>query len=252
MKRIYLIRHATAAPRGTDMPDFERSLIPKGVKEAKRVAKRIYKNGRVTGVLVSSPANRALETAHIFAKAWDYPVQKVIVKPELYDSASGEAFWNLIKSFDNGWDSVVLFGHDPSLSELAKSLAKGFNEMLPKSGAVGFAWNTDSWERVTPESGRLILLEFPKPGYEPDKLMKSATRELSAMLSDSVGALLSEIDTEGAAAIRKRIRKSSQRLAEDFLDESGNKEVVLSYWLQSRQKEKSNSERKAKKKENSA
>lgn len=248
MKRIYLIRHATASARGSDIPDFERSLIPKGVKEAKRVAKRIYKNGRVTGVLVSSPANRAIETAHIFAKAWDYPVQKIVIKQEIYDNSSGEQFWSLIKSFDNNWDTVVLFGHDPSLSDFACSLAKGFKELMPKSGAVGFSWNSNSWEDVTSETGRLVLLEFPKPSFEREKLLKSAKKELSSVLSENVGALLSGIDSDSANGITKRIRKRCHELASDFLDKSDNSEVMLSYWLQARQKNESKAKHKNKEK----
>jgi hypothetical protein len=157
----------------------------------------------------------------------------------------------MIKSFDNDWENVVLFGHDPSLSELARSLAKGFNEVLPKSGAVGFAWNTDSWDKVAPESGRLILLQFPKPDYDRDKLLKSAKKELAVVLSENVGALLAEIDAESAVEIRKRIRKRCHELASDFLDKTDNSEVVLSYWLQSRQKSEAKSERQTKKKQKS-
>ncbi|MGH8015690.1 MAG: hypothetical protein ACREBV_05825, partial [Candidatus Zixiibacteriota bacterium] len=67
-----------------------------------------------------------------------------------------------------------------------------------------------------------------------------------------VGTLLSEIDVEGATGIRKRIRKSTQKLAGEFLRESGNSEVVLSYWLQARQKSEPKPERKQKQKQKSA
>jgi len=237
MKRLYLIRHATALPRDNQVPDFERSLVPKGAKEAKKIARRIGKNGQLEGVLISSPANRALETAHIFAKAWDYPVQKIILKQELYDFGGAKEFLPLIQSFDESWETVVMFGHDPAISELAQTLAKGFQEVMPKAGAVGISWNAESWKQITPESGRLILLEFPKAGYAPEKLRKSARKELAAALSDGVGALLAEIDSDGASGIRKRIRKSCQQVATSFLNKAKNQDVVLSYWLRSRQKD---------------
>jgi phosphohistidine phosphatase len=236
MKRLFLIRHATALPRESSIPDFERSLIPKGIKEAKKVAKRISKNGQIEGVLISSPANRALETAHIFAKTWDYPVQKIILKQELYDYSSGSEIWTMIQNFEDDWHTVMLFGHDPSLSELAGTMAKGFKELMPKSGALGFSWNAESWKQVTPERGRLILLEFPKSGFAHEKIHKSARKELAAALSDGVSALLAEIDPDGAADIKKRIRKSSQTLASDFLGSTKHQDVVLSFWLRSRQK----------------
>jgi phosphohistidine phosphatase len=237
MKRVFLVRHATAFPRETNISDFERSLIPKGIKEAKKIARRISKNGQLEGVLISSPANRAIETAHIFAKTWDYPVQKIILKEELYDSPSGKQLWQMIKDFNNEWHSVMIFGHDPSLSELAGTMSKGFKELLPKSGAVGFSWNTDSWSQVLPESGRLILLEFPKSGFGPEKIEKSARRELAAALGDSVSALLAQIDADSVSEIEKKIRKNSRALASDFLKKTKNRDVVLSFWLRARQKE---------------
>lgn len=236
MKRLYLIRHATALPRDNQVPDFERPLIPKGTKEAKKIARRVGKNGQVEGVLISSPANRALETAHIFAKAWDYPVQKIILKQELYDVTGGREIMPMIQSLDDTWDSAVIFGHDPLLSDLAGMLSKGFREMLPKAGAVGFSWNAEFWKQVTPETGRLTLLEFPKSGYSHEKLRKSARKELAAVLSDNVGALLAEIDPDVASNVKKQIKKSCDNMASSFLNKTENQDVILSYWLRSRER----------------
>jgi len=158
------------------------------------------------------------------------------LKQELYDVSGGREIMPMIQSLDDNWNSAVIFGHDPLLSDLAGMLSKGFKEMLPKAGAVGFSWNTDSWKQVTPETGRLTLLEFPKPGYSQEKLRKSARKALAAVLSDSVGALLAEIDPEGATSVRKRIKKSCENLASSFLNKSKNQDVVLSYWLRSREK----------------
>jgi phosphohistidine phosphatase len=68
MKRIVLVRHATAAAKQADAEDFDRSLRKKGRKEARALAGWYQTVAEVPDLLLTSPANRALETALIFAK----------------------------------------------------------------------------------------------------------------------------------------------------------------------------------------
>ncbi len=77
MKRITLVRHATAVPRNPKKDDFGRSLRKKGRREAKAMGEW-YKNvEEQPDVMISSPANRAIETARVFAKTLGYPAKKI-------------------------------------------------------------------------------------------------------------------------------------------------------------------------------
>ena len=78
MKTLYIVRHAKAIVRGTGIPDFDRSLAERGIKDARKMSKRQAKAGAEPQLLISSPAKRAIETARIFAKRLDYPKKAIV------------------------------------------------------------------------------------------------------------------------------------------------------------------------------
>ena len=85
MKTLYLVRHAKAISQELGVNDFKRSLSKQGRDDAVAMSKRLWKKGIAPDLLLSSPADRALETAHIFAEQFDYPVQRILLKDEIYD-----------------------------------------------------------------------------------------------------------------------------------------------------------------------
>ncbi len=85
MKTLYLVRHAQAVPRQENLPDFERALVPKGLKQARRASSNLKQFAGPPGLFVSSPAQRALETGHAFAEGLGYPVQRIVLQEKFYD-----------------------------------------------------------------------------------------------------------------------------------------------------------------------
>ena len=63
MKTIYLVRHAQALPEKEGMQDIDRPLSEIGIKDAKRVAKRLGKNRQIPEMMITSSAQRAIQTA---------------------------------------------------------------------------------------------------------------------------------------------------------------------------------------------
>ena len=113
MKQLIFVRHAKAMKSKEGLPDFVRSLNKKGVKQVKKILKKLKKQGPIPEVFMSSPANRALETAQYFAKAFNYPRKKIILKDELYGPLTDQEFLSLVKGFHDNIGSVIIFGHDP-------------------------------------------------------------------------------------------------------------------------------------------
>ncbi|RPH51476.1 MAG: hypothetical protein EHM85_06450 [Desulfobacteraceae bacterium] len=164
MKTICFVRHATAEDRKKGVSDISRTLVNEGVKEAKNAAKRIkdrvFVNSRSV-IFISSPANRALETAHIFARKLNYPESKILHKDAVYNDSSSKSFFTIIKEIDEVHDAAVLFGHNPSLSELTSSLIKGFKFDIPKSGIVILVFSQNSWKAIKKQTGILTYFEYP-------------------------------------------------------------------------------------------
>jgi phosphohistidine phosphatase len=108
---LILWRHAEAEP-GT--PDLDRRLTAKGVQQAERMAKWLDRHLPGTTRILSSPADRAQQTALALKR-------KFRVVPELAPGASAAAVLAA-----TGWpdarEPVLVVGHQPTLGEVAAFL----------------------------------------------------------------------------------------------------------------------------------
>ena len=214
MKRLFIIRHSKAVARRAGLPDFERPLVKKGVKSANNLADRLKKAGIKPDLFVSSPANRALETAHVFAKEFGYHVQKIQLKDMLYEEATQGALLALVHSLDNARQTVFLFGHNPALQDFGQFLIKDFPGRLPKMGVVGLEFSRNSWKAVGPGAGKLIFFDFP--GREAqDERQKS--EDLAVQLARAIETTLERVDPAALENVRPDVEGASRKIAGRFL-----------------------------------
>jgi phosphohistidine phosphatase len=214
MLKIYIVRHATAQERVEALPDLERSLVKRGEKEAMAVARHLTMRHAAPDLMMSSFANRAIETAHLFAKAFRYPRQRILLRDALYGSADIE---NLVKEIRKQPDkarSLMLFGHDPALSQLAAHLVKDFREAIPKAGVVAAEFPVSRWRDVAAGSGHLLEFTDPARLKEQKRQMRS---DLEARLARSMDGVLARVNRTGALASQEEIRKSARRIAKGFM-----------------------------------
>jgi len=69
-------------------------------------------------LLLSSPANRALHTATIFAREMQIPLSKLKVNETLYFSSENEIL-SLVKDTRPEVSSLMIFGHNPTFTNFA-------------------------------------------------------------------------------------------------------------------------------------
>lgn len=214
MMRIYLVRHATAQDKCEALPDLERSLVKKGEKEAGAVAAYLASRHAAPDLMISSFANRAIETAHIFAKAFLYSRQRILLRDTFYGNSSAEDLVKEIRKQPDKYRSLMLFGHDPAFSQLAAYLVKGFEEELPKAGVVVADYPVHRWQEIERASGRLV--EFISPTGLKD-LKKRARTDLETKLARGIEGVLARSHREGARAFQEETRKTAHKLAKAFL-----------------------------------
>lgn len=214
MKTIYLVRHATAINRTGPTPDFERPLVKKGIKESNKMAKILALSGSKPEIFISSPANRALETAEIFARKFKCPKEKIILESDFYESMSGQTFINAIKKLDNKKSSVILFGHEPTISEFAAYLVKSFRQGIPKAGIIGIDIESSSWVNIAKEKGTIKFVQYPKSISEAQQLMK---KSIAVKIEAEISKLLENVDAETAGRVSKSVKKSSKEITKIFL-----------------------------------
>jgi phosphohistidine phosphatase len=161
MKTLYLIRHAKASWDMPGLSDIDRPLLPKGVKKTQLVLDFLVKNGTRAGMIVSSPAVRAFETAKIVAAGLDYPISKIRVDRKIYDGYY-DRMLDLIYSTNNDVDSLMIFGHNPTITHLANLFLNPGIENMPTSCVVCLSFETDKWEQLPAVEARKEFVIFPK------------------------------------------------------------------------------------------
>jgi phosphohistidine phosphatase len=160
MKTLFLIRHAKSSWDDTALPDKDRPLNDRGKRDAPKMGKRLQKRDVKPDLILSSPAIRALTTAEIFAKKLDYKLKDIVVDDRLY---AGEAddLLDVIHKLGDNLERVMLFGHNPELTELAHRLASEIARM-PTCAVAEFTFGTKSWSKIGKTKPAKVALDYPK------------------------------------------------------------------------------------------
>jgi phosphohistidine phosphatase len=163
MKKLIFVRHAKAEAEEEipGLSDFERSLTPNGKLVAREMAKHFLKREASPGLIVSSPAFRALETAMIFAGEAGSSYEKITLCNSLYLNTNLERVLKLLSGLSDDIKVISLFGHNPSFSDIPDRLSSTGCSQLPKSGVACLTFDTDNWSGVGPKKGRLEYLLKP-------------------------------------------------------------------------------------------
>jgi phosphohistidine phosphatase len=160
MKTLFLIRHAKSSWDDPALSDKDRPLGDRGRRDAPRMGKRLAKRNVKPDLILSSPARRALTTAEIIAKKLDYKRKDIAVDDRLYASAV-DGLLNVIHGLGDKLERVILFGHNPELTELAHRLSGEITHM-PTCAVAEFTFNTKSWSKMVKANLAKVALDYPK------------------------------------------------------------------------------------------
>jgi phosphohistidine phosphatase len=145
MKTLTILRHGKSTRNDVGLSDYERPLSPRGEADAPVMAERLTDAGIRPSLIMSSPAARAWTTARLFAKAISYPVEFLQREDRLY-LASLDKLLDVMAEQDAAFNSIVLVGHNPGLTELANHLLPGATDSIPTCGIVSLNIETDTWD----------------------------------------------------------------------------------------------------------
>lgn len=165
MPLLSLIRHAKSSWDYPELSDFERPLNERGRRDAPRMAARLARDLPRPDALISSPATRALTTARVFAETLNLPFDAVQIEPRIYE-ASRKMLLELVGALPDPLGHVLLFGHNPGLSELAHTLADCPFDEMPTCSIVHLRIEGRTWRSLGPGKGRLLAWHYPKDGLD--------------------------------------------------------------------------------------
>ncbi len=158
MKKLVLIRHASAVDYSTD-GDFGRILKKKGIRQAEKLALYFSENNICCDLFVSSNAARARETAEIVFNsiARGCGLQTMHLSEALYLPSAGQLF-DFINELDGDPDSIFLCSHNNGISDFAQITCSKAGIMMLTGSAVIIECDIENWQKLEPGKGR--LLEF--------------------------------------------------------------------------------------------
>ncbi len=158
MKNLILIRHGKSS-WNAPLLDKDRPLAGRGMQDAHLVSMEIGKHLPKTFTILSSTAKRASETAIIFAQNLSCPIESIIFKDELYtfDYRQLEKF---IKSCNNDYDNVILFGHNDAITNFVNKFGNVFIDNVPTTGFVSINFQSNDWQSI--DKGKTQQVIFPR------------------------------------------------------------------------------------------
>lgn len=163
MKTLYIVRHAKSSWSDPLADDFDRPLNERGKRDAPRMGKRLKEKGILPSLIISSPAKRARSTARRIAKELKYKKDDIKEDRKLYH-AEEEVILDVIRKLKDKHNSVMLFGHNPGLTNFVNSLQdKEFDlDNLPTCGIAAFQLKIDSWSEIAWGKGTMVFFDYPK------------------------------------------------------------------------------------------
>jgi len=161
MNTLFLIRHAKSSWKDVTIHDHDRPLNKRGKENAPRMGDRLKKRLIMPDLIFSSTALRAKATANCIGKKINFPIIKITFLRELYHASPNRLFDCISQAPDQA-DSIMFFGHNPGLTELAVNQWNIPILNLPTCGILKIQFKSDSWKLVGKERISLTTFDYPK------------------------------------------------------------------------------------------
>lgn len=158
MKVLLITRHAKASQEDGSLSDFERPILPKGKQRTLQVCKDLKRLHLKPDFIITSSAKRTKETARIIANEFVLSKEKIQADKKLY-LADIDDWLDAIYFSDNNIDTLMLVGHNPTISYLSHYFLPHKNiEALPTSATVCIKFNCEDWMQIGAQNAKYIEL----------------------------------------------------------------------------------------------
>lgn len=163
-RQLLLLRHAKS-DWNVDVSDFERPLKRRGKRAAQRLGAWLRSQNLVPDLILSSPAERARNTAEKLTKAMGLTVQQIQFDTQLYD-AELKDLKQVLARCPSSANRVLLVAHNPGLEELLMFLNKDKltksedNKVLP-TATLAILEMPDNWQVLSKRCAKLQTITRP-------------------------------------------------------------------------------------------
>jgi phosphohistidine phosphatase len=169
MKRLFLLRHARAAPAGGNVADIDRPLLLSGIEDGAAMARYIRKREFRIDWIVCSPAARTVQTAELVLKEIAAPVE---YRDNLYLAETARLV-AAVRGAPAAAAGLMIVGHNPGMEDCIGALARMpvrrkerarhevLEEKFPTCALAVLDFDVGRWRDVREKSGKLA--DFMRP-----------------------------------------------------------------------------------------
>lgn len=164
-RTLLLLRHAKS-DYPTGVVDHDRPLAPRGIREAALAGDWIRANAPSVDAVLCSTATRTRQT--LARTQIDAPTE---FSDRLYDASAGTVL-DVINGVSSGdVRTLLVIGHEPTMSQLALGLADAETSDAAAAGAISTKYPTsavaalrteDPWQELTLHGATLVAFHVPR------------------------------------------------------------------------------------------
>lgn len=160
MKTLLLMRHGRAEKFSDYQSDIFRELLRSGIEETRIIGNKVRANGFTPDIIISSKARRAEETAKVMASCLHADAESIVVDYRIFEAFETELL-EIIMELPDELSSVLIVGHNPTLSQLSFRLFSGSTLEFPPSAVVSLSFDTKTWQSIKAVPSRLNYYLYP-------------------------------------------------------------------------------------------
>jgi phosphohistidine phosphatase len=162
MKRLTLVRHAKSDWSLPGQADWDRALNKRGQRDAPEMARRLRARKLKPELILTSPAVRALTTATIMARELKVPASIFRHDERLYLAGPSDML-NVIRELGGQAKHLMVFGHNPGITEFANQLSAGDRiDNMPTCAVFTAQFDLEDWSALDWASGQEAEFDYPK------------------------------------------------------------------------------------------
>jgi len=161
MKTLVIVRHAKSSWDQPVLSDHDRPLKKRGYKDAPVMGAVLADWGPPVDRMISSSAVRALETAEIIVQEMGLPLDEIQIEEDLYHASAAEIL-KIIEEQEDDLDGLMLFGHNPGMTDLVNILSDLDLYNLPTAGVVVLQYEVETWGNISQVDPAQVMIDFPK------------------------------------------------------------------------------------------
>ncbi|MBU2569522.1 MAG: histidine phosphatase family protein [Gammaproteobacteria bacterium] len=157
-RTLMLLRHGKSDWE-VDADDFDRPLKKRGKKAAVRIGQWMRKQKLTPGLIVTSPAVRALTTAERVGEALGFTDSEIIRDSRLYEAQLAD-FKTVLSACPTDIGRVLLVGHNPGLETLLHYLVADIETAedgkLLATATLAVLTMPSDWTKLGEHSAKLV------------------------------------------------------------------------------------------------